>query len=117
LSVTGGRSSVLTGTTTRILVCSPQIIENYQLQSGEGLSVLFIVIWLFADVTGLVGAIIAGLLPTLIIVAAYVSAIRFLRYLFWRFWRCATKVFGFQISLGSWGPLNYARLTADALMT
>jgi hypothetical protein len=56
-------------------VYSPQIIENYQLQSGEGLSVLFIVLWLFADISGLVGAIIAGLLPTLIISAAYVSTI------------------------------------------
>ena len=54
---------------------SPQIIENYKLQSGEGLSVLFIVIWLFGDITNLVGAIIAGLLLTVIIVAAYVSAI------------------------------------------
>jgi len=54
-----------------ILVYSPQIIENYQLQSGEGLSVLFVVIWLFGDVTNLVGASIAGLLPTVIIIAVY----------------------------------------------
>ena len=69
-------------------MCSPQIIENYQLQSGEGLSVLFVAIWLFADITGLAGAIIAGLLPTVIIVAVYVSAMRSLRDSFWISWRC-----------------------------
>lgn len=83
-------------------MCSPQIIENYQLQSGEGLSVLFVVIWLFADITGLVGAIIAGLLPTLIIVAAYVSAIEFLWDLLRIFWGWETELLGFPISLGLW---------------
>lgn len=57
----------------RILVYSPQILENYQLQSGEGLSVLFVVIWLFGDITNLVGAALAGLLPTVVILAVYVS--------------------------------------------
>ncbi len=30
----------------RIVVYSPQIYENYSLQSGEGLSVAFVVVWL-----------------------------------------------------------------------
>lgn len=57
----------------RIVVYSPQIIENYQLQSGEGLSLLFIYVWLLGDVCNLVGAVMAGLLPTVIILGVYVS--------------------------------------------
>ncbi|KAF8835637.1 PQ-loop-domain-containing protein [Paxillus ammoniavirescens] len=54
-----------------ILVYSPQIIENYQLQSGEGLSLLFIYTWLLGDLCNLVGAVMARLLPTVIILGAY----------------------------------------------
>jgi len=52
-------------------VYSPQLIENYTLQSGEGLSILFVVIWLLGDVTSLIGALLGGLLPTVIILALY----------------------------------------------
>jgi len=54
-----------------IVVYSPQIIENYRLKSGEGLSVLFVVVWLLGDLCNLFGAILAGLLPTVIILALY----------------------------------------------
>ncbi|KAJ8586285.1 PQ-loop-domain-containing protein [Rhizopogon salebrosus TDB-379] len=54
-----------------IVVYSPQIIENYQLQSGEGLSLLFIYVWLLGDVCNFVGAVMAGLLPTVIILGVY----------------------------------------------
>lgn len=54
-----------------IVVYSPQIIENYQLKSGEGLSVFFVLIWLAGDLANLFGAVLAGLLPTIIILAAY----------------------------------------------
>ncbi|KIM89103.1 hypothetical protein PILCRDRAFT_813007 [Piloderma croceum F 1598] len=54
-----------------IVVYSPQIIENYQLKSGEGLSVLFVLVWLLGDLCNLFGAILAGLLPTVIILASY----------------------------------------------
>ena len=54
---------------------SPQIYENYSLQSGEGLSVPFVVIWLLGDLANLTGAILAGLLPTVIILAVYVSTV------------------------------------------
>lgn len=57
----------------RIVVYSPQIIENYQLKSGEGLSVLFVVIWLLGDLCNFAGAIMAGLQSTVIILAVYVS--------------------------------------------
>ena len=52
---------------------TPQILENYQLQSGEGLSVLFVLIWLAGDICNLLGAGIAGLIPTVIILAVYVG--------------------------------------------
>lgn len=54
-----------------IVVYSPQLIENYQLKSGEGLSTLFVYIWLAGDFANLFGAILAGLLPTIIILAVY----------------------------------------------
>ena len=62
----------LTVCVIRIVVYSPQLIENYQLKSGEGISTLFIFIWLAGDLCNLVGGILAGLLPTIIILAAYV---------------------------------------------
>lgn len=54
------------------MVYSPQIYENYSLQSGEGLSVLFVVVWLLGDLCNFFGAALAGLLPTVIILAIYV---------------------------------------------
>ncbi|KAI0297719.1 PQ-loop-domain-containing protein [Russula brevipes] len=56
---------------TWVVVYSPQIYENFILKSGEGLSIAFIVIWLAGDLCNLVGASIAGLLPTVIILAGY----------------------------------------------
>lgn len=47
--------------------------QNYQLKSGEGLSVMFVIVWLFGDLCSFVGAILGGLLPTVIILALYVS--------------------------------------------
>ncbi|KLO15987.1 PQ-loop-domain-containing protein, partial [Schizopora paradoxa] len=56
-----------------IVVYTPQIYENYQLKSGEGLSVLFVVIWLLGDLCNLVGALMAGLQATVVIIAVYYS--------------------------------------------
>lgn len=44
------------------------------MQSGQGLSVLFVVTWLFGDACSLAGGLIAHLLPTVIILSAYVSS-------------------------------------------
>jgi hypothetical protein len=55
-------------------VYSPQILENYRLKSGEGLSVGFVFVWLLGDIFNLAGALMAGLLPTVIILAVYVSS-------------------------------------------
>ncbi|TFK28046.1 PQ-loop-domain-containing protein [Coprinopsis marcescibilis] len=54
-----------------IVVYSPQLYENYSLESGEGVSVLFVLIWLAGDILNLAGALLAGLLPTIIILAGY----------------------------------------------
>lgn len=48
--------------------------ENYMLKSGEGLSLGFILLWMAGDITNLVGGFMAGLLPTMIILATYVSS-------------------------------------------
>jgi uncharacterized membrane protein len=52
---------------------SAPVWENYVLKSGEGLSVPFILLWLGGDLTNLIGGAMAGVLPTMIILAVYVS--------------------------------------------
>ncbi|KAM0790300.1 hypothetical protein ACM66B_005601 [Microbotryomycetes sp. NB124-2] len=43
-------------------------------QSGEGLSLVFLIIWLAGDLTNLLGAVWQGLLPTMILLALYYTA-------------------------------------------
>lgn len=57
----------------RILVYSPQFYENYRLQSGEGLSVLFFLAWVIGDLCNLMGATLGGLVPAVILLALYVN--------------------------------------------
>lgn len=54
-----------------VVVFSPQIIENFRRGSAEGLSIVFIIIWLAGDVFNILGAILQGVLPTMIILAVY----------------------------------------------
>ncbi|KAF2685305.1 PQ-loop-domain-containing protein [Lentithecium fluviatile CBS 122367] len=54
-----------------IVVFSPQIIENWKRSSAEGLSVVFITIWLAGDFFNIFGAVLQGVLPTMIILAVY----------------------------------------------
>ncbi|KAH8731904.1 PQ loop repeat-domain-containing protein [Phaeosphaeriaceae sp. PMI808] len=54
-----------------IVVFSPQIIENWKRSSAEGLSVVFIVVWLLGDFFNIIGAVLQGVLPTMIILAVY----------------------------------------------
>lgn len=49
----------------------PQLYENYKSQSAEGLSMIFLGIWLFGDITSLLGASAAGIAPTAILLATY----------------------------------------------
>lgn len=46
-----------------VVVFSPQIIENFRRGSAEGLSIVFIVIWLAGDVFNILGAILQGSCP------------------------------------------------------
>lgn len=54
-----------------IIVFAPQIYENFRRKSSEGLSLMFIVLWLAGDVFNVLGAVLQGVLPTMIILAVY----------------------------------------------
>ena len=49
-----------------VVVFSPQIIENFRRSSAEGLSVLFVFVWLVGDVFNIFGAVLQGVLPTMV---------------------------------------------------
>ncbi|QLQ80265.1 hypothetical protein HG537_0D02660 [Torulaspora globosa] len=57
-----------------VIVFVPQIYENFYRKSADGLSQLFVVLWLAGDVFNLVGALMQKLLSTMIILAAYYTA-------------------------------------------
>lgn len=50
---------------------APQIYQNFARQSAEGLSLLFVVLWLLGDIFNVIGAVLQGVLPTMIILAIY----------------------------------------------
>ncbi len=54
-----------------VVVFSPQIIENFRRGSADGLSLQFLIIWLAGDVFNILGAVLQGVLPTMIILAVY----------------------------------------------
>ncbi|KAH6624559.1 PQ loop repeat-domain-containing protein [Chaetomium sp. MPI-SDFR-AT-0129] len=54
-----------------VVVFSPQIIENFRRRSAEGLSIQFVVVWLLGDVFNILGAVLQGVLPTMLILAIY----------------------------------------------
>lgn len=54
-----------------VVVFSPQIIENFKRQSADGLSLLFVIVWLAGDVFNILGAVLQGVLPTMVILAVY----------------------------------------------
>lgn len=49
-----------------VVVFSPQIIENFKRSSAEGLSIEFIIIWLAGDFANIIGAVMQGVLPTMV---------------------------------------------------
>jgi len=53
-----------------IVVFSPQIVENFRRGSADGLSLQFLIIWLAGDVFNILGAILQGVLPTMVLIAA-----------------------------------------------
>ncbi|KAK3322289.1 PQ loop repeat-domain-containing protein [Apodospora peruviana] len=54
-----------------VVVFSPQILENFRRSSADGLSIQFIIVWLLGDVFNILGAVLQGVLPTMIILAVY----------------------------------------------
>lgn len=54
-----------------IIVFAPQIFQNFQRKSAEGLSLLFVILWLLGDIFNVIGAVMQGVLPTMIILAIY----------------------------------------------
>lgn len=54
-----------------IIVFAPQIYENFRRKSSEGLSLEFVVLWLAGDVFNVIGSVLQGVLPTMIILAIY----------------------------------------------
>jgi len=54
-----------------VVVFSPQIIENFRRGSADGLSLLFLIVWLAGDVFNILGAVLQGVLPTMTILAVY----------------------------------------------
>ncbi|KAL9110733.1 MAG: hypothetical protein Q9227_004725 [Pyrenula ochraceoflavens] len=54
-----------------VVVFSPQIVEIFRRGSADAVSVVFVVIWLAGDVFNILGAVLQGVLPTMIILAVY----------------------------------------------
>lgn len=54
-----------------VIVFAPQIYENYIRKSLQGLSLTFVVLWLAGDVFNVLGSVLQGVLPTMIILAVY----------------------------------------------
>ncbi|CAH1766388.1 17882_t:CDS:2 [Entrophospora sp. SA101] len=54
-----------------VVVLMPQLYTNYKRKSSDSLSLVFLFIWLAGDALNLLGCILQGLLPTMIILASY----------------------------------------------
>lgn len=54
-----------------IFLLLPQLIENYNSSSADGISLTFLLIWFIGDITNLAGALWAGLVPTVTALAVY----------------------------------------------
>jgi solute carrier family 66 (lysosomal lysine-arginine transporter), member 1 len=46
-------------------------VENFRRGSADGLSVVFLVVWLLGDLFNILGAVLQGVLPTMVILALY----------------------------------------------
>ena len=54
-----------------IFLLVPQLVENYRSSSADGISLAFLFVWFIGDVTNLIGAGLANLVPTVIALAVY----------------------------------------------
>ncbi|GAA5956179.1 hypothetical protein JCM3765_005482 [Sporobolomyces pararoseus] len=91
-----------------ILVYSDPIILCFKQKSGEGLSIIFLIIWLVGDLTNLVGSLWQGLIPTVIILAIYYTAcdciLIFQKYYYRHLRRTHPELYERAISSGSSTP-------------
>ncbi|KAI1260347.1 PQ-loop-domain-containing protein [Xylariaceae sp. FL1019] len=73
LSVNEALSGIFGSVSLTAWICLliPQLITNYKARSAEGLSMGFLAIWLFGDLTNLGGALVTGLAPTATALAGY----------------------------------------------
>lgn len=71
----------------------PQIYKNYQLQSTSGLSIFFLVIWCFGDLSNLLGALFTRQAGWQVVVASYYVCVdvalvtQFFWYTHYKVWR------------------------------
>lgn len=54
-----------------IILMVPQLVEQWRLKTVDGISPVFLLMWTFGDIFNLIGAIWAGLLPEVIIIALW----------------------------------------------
>ncbi|KAF2399221.1 PQ-loop-domain-containing protein [Trichodelitschia bisporula] len=54
-----------------VFLLVPQLVQNYTQQSAAGISLLFLTVWLVGDLTNLIGAAWAQLVPTVVALAVY----------------------------------------------
>lgn len=54
-----------------IVVFTPQILENFRRKSADGLSLIFVVVWLSGDIFNVIGGTLQHIQPTMIVLAAY----------------------------------------------
>jgi uncharacterized protein with PQ loop repeat len=93
-----------------IIVFAPQIYENFRRKSSEGLSLLFIILWLAGDVFNVLGSIMQGVLPTMIILAIYYTFADIVLL-----WQCLVYGSGENADLIHLSPAN--PLSEDVLET
>ena len=65
------RDHILKTKITDILIQVPQLYTNYISRSAEGISLAFLSVWFIGDLTNLIGAIWAGLVPLVVALAMY----------------------------------------------
>ncbi|RKF81811.1 putative vacuolar amino acid transporter YPQ3 [Golovinomyces cichoracearum] len=58
-----------------LVVFLPQLIENIRRRSTDGLSIRFVSIWLSGDICNVIGSVLQGVLPTMIILAVYYALV------------------------------------------
>ena len=93
-----------------LIVFATQIYENFRRKSSEGLSLTFIILWLAGDVFNVLGSVIQGVLPTMIILAIYYTLADIVLL-----WQCLVYGHGENADLIHLSPAN--PMSEDVLET